>query len=254
MVPIWLPPILPTLLHLCIVLALTPFKLKNINVVLANQEYPDRIVTVGKTDPLWKKYRMLKLERPNVTRLKEQLLLIQEAWTGGIVFKTLDGHRSFRRGDMLEFKDSTDKDPKVFIIRDGTKYPNTFLIVCNKQCLDAVETSDGEDVYVRFNDCNNSTSQLWGAFTEDQVRKLLGLRPAIQNRDEEELARMINMFSETQREEAVGQKGAVDLKREFRMAEMVEKMPVRVHERERQAREAETRQENEAERRQENDD
>lgn len=186
------------LLYLACIFGFVPLRLKDIRVALSNQAYPRKVLTIFKSDLIHKEYKRLEVKMLSKDTLNKQIFTLQEAWNGGIVFKTLDGLRSFRHFDTIKYKPSaaSNRDPNIYIIKAGTKYPRTFQIVSGMECLDAIESSNKDTINVKFNECNNTDSQLWGAFTEDQVRGFLGLNTNPEDKDEENLKRMIDMIHE----------------------------------------------------------
>lgn len=191
--------------HLGLALTFLPLRLKEIRVTLGNQAYPNKVLTISRSDIIHKEFKMPEVKRLSEETLKEQLFMIQEAWVGGVVFKTPDNLRSFRHFDTLKYKPfmSNTHDSPLYIIKSGKKYPGTFQIVSEGECLDAIDGFSNETIHVRFNKCNNTDSQLWGAFTEDQVRSFLGLKPLSQDMDEMNLKRMIEMLDRKYADKAV---------------------------------------------------
>ncbi|ELA41768.1 uncharacterized protein VICG_01120 [Vittaforma corneae ATCC 50505] len=186
------------ILYFTLIFGFLPLRLKDIRVALANQAYPSKVLTISKADLIHKEYKMLEIKILSKDMLNSQIFTLQEAWSGGVVFKTLDGLRSFRHFDTIKYKPFTNNshDPNIYIIKAGTKYPRTFQIVSGMECLDAVESYNKDAIIAKFNECNNTESQLWGAFTEDQVRGYLGLNTTLEDKNEENLKRMIDMIDE----------------------------------------------------------
>lgn len=173
--------------------AYLPLKLKELHVAIACQKYPNKVITLGKTDLIHQDLRMVELKRIDKNLLRDQLFKLQESWNGGIVLKTMVGLRSFRHFDSLKFQNfekGMDQE-QIYLIKEGIRYSRTFQIVCNKQCLEAIESIDKQRIYLKFNNCDKTESQLWGAFTEDQVRSYLGLKLVSQDQDESNLSRFI---------------------------------------------------------------
>lgn len=183
--------IFPLLISL--VNAYLPLGLKELHIAIGCQKYPNKVITLGKTDLIHQDLRMIEMKRVDKDLLKEQIFKIQAAWCGGIVLKTMAGLRSFRHFDSLKFQSSekgVDQE-QIYLIKEGVKYTRTFQIVCNKECLEAIESVDKKRIYLKFNSCDKTDSQLWGAFTEDQVRSYLRLKPLSLDRDESSLTRFI---------------------------------------------------------------
>lgn len=181
------------LIFLSLAQACLPLGLKELYVAIGCQKYPNKVITLGKTDLIHQDLRMIELKRVDKDLLRDQIFKLQESWSGGIVLKTMVNLRSFRHFDSLKFQSSEkgiDQEP-VYLIKEGVKYSRTFQIVCNKECLDAVESIDKTRIYLKFNSCDKTDSQLWGAFTEDQVRSYLGIKPVSLDRDEGSLTRFI---------------------------------------------------------------
>ena len=181
------------------VFAFLPLRLKEMRVILVNQKYPTKALTLSESDLIHKTFRMVEIKRLNKDNLVDQIVSLQEAWNGGIVFKRPDGLRSFRSFDTLKFKPKVygdKKDSIIYIIKAGTTYPDTFQIVSERECLGAKQNSNKSSIYVKFSQCNGMDLQLWRAFSEDLVRSYLGLRPISQDRDEDTLKRMLEMVHE----------------------------------------------------------
>lgn len=191
--------------------AFLPFRLKELSVVLGNQKYPNKVLTIEKSDLIHKNYKMVGLKRLEKDLLEKQLFNLQEAWNGGIVLKN-ENRRSFRHFDTLKFtplystnnssigtyssNTSNTAGNIMGLIKKGVKFPGTFQIIAQNQCLDAVENINKE-IIIRFNDCNSEDSQIWGAFTEDQARSYLGMKILSQDRDEKNLKRFIEKMHES---------------------------------------------------------
>jgi hypothetical protein len=181
------------LILICTISAYLPLGLKELYVAIGCQKYPNKVITLGKTDLIHQDLRMLEMKRVDKDVMMNQIFKIQESWSGGIVFKTLVGLRSFRHFDTLKFQRSEkgiDQEP-LYLIKEGVKYPRTFQIINNKECLEAIESIDKSRIYLKFSPCDKTDSQLWGAFTEDQVRSYLGMKPISLDRDENNLTRFI---------------------------------------------------------------
>lgn len=192
-------------LHFLFLSAFLPLRLKEFKVVLSNQKYPTRVLTIGKSDIIQKKLKMFEVAQLSNERLETQLFKLQEAWNGGVVLKSANELRSFRHFDTLKLKEfSTATDNSlIHIVKSGKKYPGTFQIVCNRECLDAIENEVTGKTYVKFNECSNTESQLWGAFSESQTRKYLGLPLLSKERDERDLKRLIDFLHDKYFEKAV---------------------------------------------------
>ncbi|KAM0679557.1 hypothetical protein GINT2_002185 [Glugoides intestinalis] len=192
------------LLHFLFLSAFLPLRLKEFKVVLSSQKYPTRVLTIGKSDLIHKKLKMLEVEHLRKEQLENQLFKLQEAWNGGIVLKSTNELRSFRHFDTLkltEFQTGIDNSV-IHIVKSGKTYPGTFQIVCKRECLDALENEVTGKTYVKFNECSNTDSQLWGAFSETQARRYLGMTHS-NERDERELKRLIDFLHEKYFEKAV---------------------------------------------------
>lgn len=191
-------------LYIVIAFASLPYGLKDIHVVIGNQAYPNKVLTITDSDIICPNIKIPTLGRISAENLKNALYTIQESWKGGVVFKTYDGLRSFGHYDTIKFKSSTLNsipETTLLLIKEGTKYPRTFQIVFQKKCLDAIESPNKGKIYLHFNKCTNIDTQIWGAFTEDQVRHYLGLESASKDRDEENLYKILDIID----------KGSLDL-------------------------------------------
>lgn len=174
--------------------AFLPMRLKELRVAIGNQKYPDKVLTIGKSDLIHKDFKMLEVAKLNKGHLKNQIFKMQEAWNGGIVLKTQEQLRSFRHFDTLKLKAFSDlpNHTRLYLIKTETKYPYTFQLVSGKECLDAIEGFDKGKIYVKFNECSNSDSQIWGAFTEDQARSYMKMSTISLDRDESDVKRFID--------------------------------------------------------------
>lgn len=191
-----------TMLFFQLVYAFLPLRLKEITAVIGNQKYPNKVLTIDRSDLIHKNYKMVGVRRLEKDLMEKQLFRLQEAWNGGIVLKNENG-RSFRHFDTLKFADSLEfSESAIHLIKTGTKYPGTFQIIADNQCLDAVENINKE-IIVRFNDCNLEDSQIWGAFTEDQARSYLGMKILSQDRDERNLKRFVEKMHEMSFEQII---------------------------------------------------
>jgi len=183
-------------IHLAMAFAFLPLRLKEIRIALVNTGYPNKAMTIASSDIIHKEFKMLEVKRLSEDELRNQIFTIQEAWMGGVVFKTPDKLRSFRHFDTLKYKpfEPNSHDSQIYIVKKGKKHPGTFQIVADGECLDAIESFSKDKIHVRFNDCNNTDSQIWGAFTEDQARSYLGLLPLTKDVDETDLKRIIEIL------------------------------------------------------------